>query len=170
MAPGFESLIEDFTFTFPKKTTIMKKQILTLTLLFISVIAFAQSQTFGEKLSDAKAVEATSLNKKMQDKETMQVKLTGEINEVCQMKGCWMTVKAGEDTDIRVTFKDYGFFVPKDAAGKTVIFEGEARYETVDVKTLKHYAEDAGKSPEEIEAITEPETKLTFVATGVEIK
>ena len=148
----------------------MKKQILTLTVLFISTISMVQGQTFGDKLSEAKAVKATTLAKKMQGKETMQIKLEGQINEVCQMKGCWMTVKADDDTDIRVTFKDYGFFVPKDAAGKTVVFEGEAKYETVDVKTLKHFAEDAGKSQEEIDAITEPETKLTFVATGVEIK
>ena len=148
----------------------MKKQILTLALLFITAISFAQSQTFGEELSDAKALKASSLAKKMQGKETMQVKLEGEIDEVCQMKGCWMTVDAGSDTQVRVTFKDYGFFVPKDAAGKTAVFEGEAKFETIDVKTLKHYAEDAGKSQAEIDAITEPETRLTFVATGVEIR
>lgn len=157
------------TLTYPKSTN-MKNQVITLALILLSTVAFAQSQTFGEDLSDAKAVKTKSLAKSMKDKETMEVKLTGEINEVCQMKGCWMTVDAGNDTEIRVTFKDYSFFVPKDAAGKTVVFEGEAKYETVDVKTLKHYAEDAGKTQEEIDAITEPETKLTFVATGVEIK
>ena len=60
--------------------------------------------------------------------------------------------------------------VPKDAGGKKAVFEGEAKMETVVVATLKYYAEDAGKSKEEIEAITEPETKLTFVASGVEIE
>ena len=149
----------------------MKKQILiAIIALFVSSFTIAQAQTFGEKLSDAKAEKATSLSDKMAGKETMQVQLKGEIKEVCQMKGCWMTVDAGNDQDIRVTFKDYGFFVPKDAGGKPVVFEGEAKFETIDVATLKHFAEDAGKSQEEIDAITEPETKLTFVATGVEIK
>jgi hypothetical protein len=115
-------------------------------------------------------MKATTLAKSMDGKETMEVKLKGEILEVCQMKGCWMTVDAGNDTKIRVTFKDYAFFVPKDAAGKNAVFEGEAKYETLDVATLKHYAEDAGKSQEEIDAITEPETKLTFVASGVQIE
>ena len=147
----------------------MKKIVTLFALILFTTVSFTQAQTFGDELSDAKAVKATTLAKKMEGKETMQVKLTGEINEVCQMKGCWMTVDAGKDSEIRVTFKDYGFFVPKDASGKTVVFEGEAKYETVDVKTLKHFAEDAGKSQEEIDAITEPETKLTFVATGVEI-
>jgi hypothetical protein len=147
----------------------MKNRVILLAIIILATFSLVQAQNFGEELSDTKAVKATTLSKSMQGKETMQVKLKGEINEVCQMKGCWMTVDAGNDTEIRVTFKDYGFFVPKDAAGKTVVFEGEAKYETVDVKTLKHYAEDAGKSQEEIDAITEPQDKLTFVATGVEI-
>lgn len=144
------------------------KFILVLVIITLPTLTIAQN-TYGEDLSDAKPVKATTLAKSMDGKETMEVKLKGEILEVCQMKGCWMTVDAGKETNIRVTFKDYGFFVPKDAAGKTVVFEGEAKYETLDVETLKHYAEDAGKSQEEIDAITEPETKLTFVATGVQI-
>ena len=149
----------------------MNKLKIRLTILSIALILpfIGQAQNFGEELSNNKAVKATTLAKSMEGKETMEVKLKGEINEVCQMKGCWMTVDAGKETEIRVTFKDYGFFVPKDAAGKTVVFEGEAKYETVDVETLKHYAEDAGKSQEEIDAITESQTKLTFVASGVEI-
>ena len=53
-------------------------------------------------------------------------------------------------------FKDYGFFMPTDAAGKEVIVDGKAFVNEVSVADLKHYAEDAGKSPEEIAKITEP--------------
>jgi len=35
---------------------------------------------------------------------------------------------------------------------------------------LRHYAEDAGKSEEEIMTITEPEYVLTFTADGVIIQ
>ena len=152
----------------------MKKLILfsaaILMLFFTLQSAQAQTGTYGEELSDAKAIKATSLEKTMTGQEAMQLKLKGEIAEVCQMKGCWMTVVTGDGQTIRVTFKDYGFFIPKDVAGKKTVIEGEAKMETVDVATLKHYAEDAGKSTEEIAAITEPETKLTFVARGVEIE
>jgi hypothetical protein len=141
-----------------------------LMLVFVYQTAQAQTGTYGEKLSDAKASKATDLEETIAGKEIMKMKLKGEIAEVCQMKGCWMTVATGDGQTIRVTFKDYGFFIPKDAAGKKTVIEGEAKMETVDVATLKHYAEDAGKSKEEIAAITEPETKLTFVASGVEIK
>ena len=152
----------------------MKKPVLfsavILMLFFTLQSAQAQTDTYGEELSDAKAVKATNLEKTIDGKDAMKLKLKGEIAEVCQMKGCWMTVATGDGQTIRVTFKDYGFFIPKDAAGKKTVIEGEAKMETVDVATLKHYAEDAGKSAEEIAAITEPETKLTFVATGVEIE
>jgi len=152
----------------------MAKIIIKISALMIVLLAFqqarAQSDTFGEALSDARAIKATDLEKSMQGKESMELKVSGKIVDVCQEKGCWMTVDTGNGNEIRVTFKDYAFFVPKDASGKNTVIEGEAKMETVDVATLKHYAEDAGKSKEEIEAITEPETKLTFVATGVEIE
>jgi hypothetical protein len=152
----------------------MKKITLKISIILVTLLVAqnvqAQTGTYGAELSDAKAIKATKLAKTMQGKEAMQVKLDGTIVEVCQTKGCWMTVETSKGEAIRVTFKDYGFFVPKDAAGKKAVFEGEAKIETVDVATLKHYAEDAGKSQEEIDAITEPETKLTFVASGVKIE
>lgn len=71
---------------------------------------------------------------------------------------------------MRVSFKDYDFFVPKDIEGKTVVFEGKAFSRVTPVKELKHYAEDAGKSKEEVAKITEPEKALVFVADGVIVK
>ena len=142
----------------------------TLTLLLLSSLAFAQTGEFGEALSENKAIPASKIEKKLGKQETASLKVEGEIVEVCQSKGCWMTVRTSEDETVRVTFKDYGFFVPKDAAGYKVTFEGEAKKELVDVKTLQHFAEDAGKSKEEIAAITEDEVRLTFVAAGVRIE
>ena len=143
-----------------------------LSIAIIVVFAFnsqAQTGEFGAPISDQKAVKATKIEAVLGDQESAEMKVKGEIVEVCKMKGCWMTVATGDGQEVRVSFKDYGFFVPKDAAGYKVIFEGEAKKEIVDVATLKHYAEDAGKSPEEIALITEDEVKLTFVASGVEI-
>ena len=87
------------------------------------------------------------------------------------MKGCWMTVKTGETETMRVTFQDYGFFVPKDSvSGRNTIFEGKAFKSVTSVEMLKHYAQDEGKSSDEIKAITEPKEEYTFVATGVLIE
>lgn len=151
----------------------MKKLKSVLGVIVLSAItsfSFAQTGDFGDKISDSKEIKASKIDKKLGDQESATMKVEGEIAEVCQMKGCWMTVKTGDNETIRVTFKDYGFFVPKDAAGYKVVFEGEAKKELVDVETLKHYAEDAGKSEAEIAAITEDEMRLTFVASGVRIE
>ena len=106
----------------------------------------------------------------MDGKEEVATKLEGKVSEVCQAKGCWMTLDKGDGSTIRVTFKDYGFFVPKDIAGKNVIISGKAYVATTTVDELKHYAEDAGKTEEEIAKITSPEKELAFEAEGVLIK
>lgn len=97
-------------------------------------------------------------------------KLKGEIVETCSKKGCWMTLDTGEDT-LFIKFRDYGFFVPVDSVeGKTAIIQGDLFLDTTSVEMLKHYAEDAGKSEEEIALITEPSFELGFIADGVIIK
>lgn len=97
-------------------------------------------------------------------------KIQTTVLSCCQKKGCWMKVDLGNGEEMRVTFKDYGFFVPKNSAGTDVIMQGLAYYDTVPVEMVKHYAEDAGKSQEEIDAITEPEVTIAFEATGVLLK
>ena len=106
----------------------------------------------------------------MGDKTEMEAKVSGTVESVCQVKGCWMKVKMDNGETMRVMFKDYAFFVPKDIAGKTVVFEGEAQKKMVPVEHLQHYAKDAGKSKEEIAKITEPKEELTFIADGVIVK
>ncbi len=143
-----------------------------LALFLCLTLAFqAQAQEkFGKKINDKSAVEASQLPGKMGDKESMNVKVTGTVESVCQAKGCWMKVKMDNGETMRVTFKDYGFFVPKDIAGKTVVVEGVAEKKTTPVSELRHYAKDAGKSKAEIAQITDPKNELAFVADGVIVK
>jgi hypothetical protein len=126
--------------------------------------------TFGETISTESAVALASLTEQVAGKDSVQLTLAGTINATCAKQGCWMTVKDENGAETRVTFKDYGFFVPKTGAeGKEVVFSGVARKKITDVATLRHFAEDAGKSKEEIEAITEPKEEIEFVANGVVI-
>jgi hypothetical protein len=57
--------------------------------------------------------------------------------------------------------------VPTALAGKTVVLNGKAEKKLVSVDELKHFAEDAKKSQQEIDAITQPEMQVKFMATGV---
>lgn len=125
---------------------------------------------FGNEITENGAVLAADVLAQLNGADSIKTKLSGPILKVCQAKGCWMTMQVSDEQNMHVSFKDYGYFVPKDIDGKESIIEGYAYMETMSVDDLKHYAEDAGKSQEEIDAITEPETKLSFVADGVIVK
>jgi hypothetical protein len=98
--------------------------------------------------------------------DTLFTKVKGTIKEVCSKKGCWMTLDMGNEKDLMVRFKDYGFFMPLEAKGD-VIINGFATISETSVEELRHYAEDAGASEQEIEAIVAPELTYSFEADGV---
>lgn len=127
-------------------------------------------QYYGDSINDEGAIPAAELMAKMEGQDSVPVKVMGTINESCKMKGCWMKMDMGDGKEMRVSFKDYGFFVPKNLDGETAIIEGYATVDTTDVATLQHFARDAGKSEEEVAKITEPEVGVNYVATGVIIK
>lgn len=77
-----------------------------------------------------------------------------------------MVLDDGEK-DLRLTFKDYGFFVPKDVAGKTVRAQGLLFKEIQSAKTVKHFLKDEGASKERIKAVKGPVETVSFVASGV---
>ena len=126
---------------------------------------------FGEDISSEGAVSTKELLAKLEENDSVALKVESEILKTCAMKGCWMNLALADEEHMRVTFKDYGFFVPKEGVeGKTAIIEGYAQKVTTDVETLRHFAKDEGKSQEEIDAITEPKDEITFVASGVIIQ
>jgi hypothetical protein len=126
---------------------------------------------YGDSISLDNAISPAEMLQIMNTDGGFEGKVEAKIEECCKKKGCWMKVDLGNGEQMRVSFKDYGFFVPKEGAeGKAVIMQGMAYMDTTSVDMLRHLAEDAGKTPEEIEAITEPELTLAFEATGVVIK
>lgn len=133
----------------------------------------AHYESFGakvqpEEFKDAAEMETTYSNLKKGD--TIDAKFEATVNSVCKMKGCWMVLDLPGGNDPMVKFKDYGFFVPKDIEGKKVIVSGKAYLAETSVEEQKHFAEDAGKTEEEIAAITEVETSPAFLADGVLIE
>ncbi len=129
-----------------------------------------ENHYFGDTISEDGAVEVSQLMAMMNGQDSITVKLAGTVNSSCQKKGCWMKMDMGNGEELRVSFRDYSFFVPKNLNGEKAVVEGTAYVDTLDVAFLKHLAEDAGKSEEEIAEITEPEISLNFTANGVIIK
>lgn len=126
--------------------------------------------SFGEKITPDGARPIAELPKLLGDKDSVQVKLVGEVASVCKVKGCWMELPQADGQKMRVRFKEYAFFVPKDAAGKTTIVNGWAKKYTTSVEELRHYAEDDGQTKAQIAAITKPQTGVAFEADGVLLK
>ena len=153
----------------------MKKLLLSLTFCAFSICAFAQEtqslngKSFGTGVVAGDILPIAKMESAMGDKSTADLKVTGEVIAVCKKKGCWMTLKMPSGEPIRVTFKDYAFFMPMDIVGKKVALDGIAKKQTISVETLRHYAEDAHQSAEEVAKITDPKKELAFEAKGVVI-
>ena len=123
---------------------------------------------YGDKIDASGAISTDEMMKLLGSSDSVAVKVEGEILATCAMKGCWMNLQLADGQEMRVTFKDYAFFVPKEGMeGNRAVIEGVATRTMTDVATLKHFAEDAGKPQIEIDAITEDKEELTFEASGV---
>ncbi|MDG4950525.1 DUF4920 domain-containing protein [Weeksellaceae bacterium KMM 9724] len=129
--------------------------------------------SFGKEITADGAISQVEMLAKfneLQVGDTATIKFASKVNSVCQAKGCWMKLALDPETETMVKFKDYDFFVPKDIADSDAIVEGKAYKEEMTVEDQQHYAKDAGKSEEEIAAITEPKMVYNFEAEGVLIK
>jgi hypothetical protein len=132
-------------------------------------IAYA---SYGMEINDTDALTSERMMvhyKDLKVGDTVPTKMKAKIVEVCSSKGCWMKLDMDGENQVMVKFKDYGFFMPLDAKGDVVV-NGKAFITETPVDELRHYAEDAGKSKEEIEAITEPKLEYRFEADGVLLK
>ena len=141
-------------------------------IFFLSFISCNESQPkelnfYGEKITLNNISDFVKVKNLTENQTEVETKIEGTILSTCPKKGCWMNVRVDQDT-ILVRFKDYGFFVPKQGQeNNRVIMQGIAKKDTISVDLLRHYAEDANKSIEEIEKINEPEYKISFLADGV---
>ena len=66
--------------------------------------------------------------------------------------------------------KGHAFLVPVSLTGKNIVVSGSGKIQETSVEMLRHYAEDAGKSKEEIAAIKEPKQEAIFYAEGLLVK
>lgn len=132
-------------------------------------------QLYGESFDVKNTLTKNELGKLYDNmkkgKSLENVQFVSTIESVCKKKGCWMKVDLGKGEEQSfVRFKDYGFFMPLDGEKANVIVHGKAFVSEISVEKLRHYAEDAGKSKEEIAKITQPQLQYNFEADGVYLK
>ncbi|MCM4168715.1 hypothetical protein KCTC52924_02407 [Arenibacter antarcticus] len=136
----------------------------------LTTVNFVQ---LGAQIESAGALDAAFMfeeYQKIDGNDSISTKFTTKVTDVCKAKGCWMKLQLGEDQEVMVKFKDYGFFMPKDIVGREVVVHGLAFVEKVSVEDQIHFAEDGGKSKEEIAKITDAKKTYSFVANGVLLK
>lgn len=122
---------------------------------------------YGKPFALDSTLTTAQLEAKMKEKQ-FSGQIKGKVVEVCQAMGCWIKVALPTGDTLLAKTNDE-FFMPKNIAGKTVVINGEASIKERPVKELKHYAEDAGKSKEEIAKITAPKKELTVKLKGVKV-
>lgn len=121
--------------------------------------------------AESKAISVDKLSKKLKkdNKKVENVAVKGKVTDVCDKKGCWLTIQTEDNSQFFVKMKDYGFFVPTALKGKNVVLEGSAERKVTSVDEQKHYAEDAKKPQAEIDAIKTPKEEIRFVANGIKV-
>lgn len=164
------------------------KAILFAAAVSISTLAFAQETSqkksgppegsaivgdaYGAGVtSESKAITVDKLSKKLKkdNKKVENIAVKGKVTDVCEKKGCWLTIQTEDNSQFFVKMKDYAFFVPTALKGKNVVLEGTAERKVTSVDEQKHYAEDAKKPQAEIDAITTPKEEIRFVANGIKV-
>ncbi len=121
--------------------------------------------------TESKAITVDKLGKKLkkENKKLENIAIKGKVTDVCDKKGCWLTIQTDDNSQFFVKMKDYAFFVPTALKGKNVVLEGNAERKVISVDEQKHYAEDAKKSQSEIDAITQPKEEIRFLASGIKV-
>jgi len=137
-------------------------------ILFIfSLTAQADAKKFGKDFTvEGKPLSLTEAMNKISENQGKDILIKAEISQVCQSKGCWMKIKEGKN-EVRVTFTDYAFFVPKDAAKRTIVAQGKLFDKEISAAEARHYARDAKASEEEVKAIKTGRKEPWFEATGL---
>jgi hypothetical protein len=126
-----------------------------------------KGNVYGEKFEPTGAIDVNQIETVVKEgNAAVNVKVTGTVSEVCTKEGCWIRVKTNKG-NLFVKMKDHKFLVPLDLNGKQIVINGTGQMKVTSVKELKHFAEDAGKTQEEIDAIKEPKKEITLQAAGI---
>lgn len=153
------------------------KKLLFSALILLAVGANAQDKekvqaakgvVYGTVSEDANPVPVDELPAKLVNNQ-FEGQVKGKVSSVCKAEGCWLKVQRADGTSMMVRAKNHGFLVPENIVGKTVLIEGAATVKETTEEMRKHYAEDAGKSKEEIAKIKGSEKDVQFAAKGVKV-
>jgi hypothetical protein len=153
------------------------RKILFSAMIFLAFSAQAQDKektpaakgvVYGVVSDEKSPVAPDEIKNKLVD-DSFQGQVKGKVAEVCKAEGCWIRLEKADGSNMMVRVKNHAFLMPENIVGKTVLVEGTAVVKTETEEMRKHYAEDAGKSKEEIAKIKGAQKDIQFSATGVKV-
>lgn len=127
-------------------------------------------KTYGEKLHAANVVDVQRVLRAPDEFADKTVLVQGKVRAACTKKGCWMELAETSDRErqgTRVTFKDYGFFVPTKSAGKTACVEGTVSARKISAEEVTHMESEGARFSAKLPDGSAREVRI--VATGVEM-
>ena len=93
-----------------------------------------------------------------------KVLVEGVVRRACSQMGCWMELAPPEGgPGVRVTFKDYGFFVPTDSAGAQARVAGTLKVSTLTPDEVAHLRSEGAQ-------VKKGGKEIQLEATGVELR
>lgn len=135
-----------------------------------TTVDLTEWESFGEEIDPSDVVALDVVIDEFTLETEKEYTISGTLVEVCQSKGCWTVLNTEDGRSVKMTFANYGFFLPTDAAGREIIAEGVGFKKVSSVEEQRHDLEDANASEEAIAAITEEKVEYAFEATGVLLK
>ena len=129
---------------------VLPRMAVTVLIIFAIASAAGEKQLFGGELSDAITVDLVEVMDNTEKYVDQNIKITGRVENVCPMKGCWVEVQKPEsDVSIRVKVEDDVVVFPAEAKGKSIVAEGILRRFELSEKQsrawLKHAAAERGE-------------------------
>ncbi len=125
----------------------------------------ADSYGKGVTLSQA-PIALSEAVKQLKQNDGKEIVVKAKVDKVCQSKGCWLVLKDG-DTQVRVTFANYSFFVPKNSASSEAVVQGKLFEKEVSAAEARHYAKDEHMPAKEVAKIQTAQKAPWFEATGL---
>jgi hypothetical protein len=128
-------------------------------------------KTYGQSIGASPAAKLVEVVRNPGAHSDKSVVVEGSVRRACTRRGCWMELAESMDDaspGCRVTFKDYGFFVPTDSPGAQARVEGVVKTRELSAEEVGHMEREGARFPSKQPDGTAREVRL--VATGVELR
>ena len=144
---------------------------LAVLMMAIATMSVSHAQDVIKRGADIGPSSIANLEEALQDLDRyteQTVILEGTVNKVCAVKGCWMElVPDNASRGVRVTFKDYAFFVPTDSTGYDARLEGLFEQNIFSKAAADHLIAEGVALQRNPDGTA---TEVSFVAQAVELR